>query len=124
RGSNIEQVLERTWPVVRTQAEKQGLSSVWLMFQPEEGEIGVVTVAANVDGEAPGDVATRSIAALESTEQLGRFLPHGMGLKKVCDATSLMRAMWLPKSRLAVGAPSRSPVSPPHPHPSVPYAQV
>ena len=119
RDPNIEQTLERVWPSVRAHADRQDLSSVWLMFQPEEGQIGIVTVASNIDGADPADVATRSIAALESTESLGRLLPEELGSKKVFDRTSLILAMWLPQSRLAGGAPSAYPASPPHPRPSV-----
>lgn len=107
------------WPTVREEAARQGLASVWLLFQPQEQQIGILTVAAKADGRDPADAASRSVAALEHTVSMGRFLHAELGLEKVFDRTSLILSMWLPLSRLAGGAPSAYPTAPVHPLPQV-----
>jgi hypothetical protein len=116
-GDNLERQLEQVWPIVRENAGRQGLASIWLLFQPEEMQIGILTVAAKADGRDPADAASRSVAALERTGSVGRFLPAELGVEKVFDRTSLILAMWLPRSRLAGGAPSTYPAAPVHPLP-------
>jgi hypothetical protein len=118
-GGNVERLVEQVWPKVRENAGGQGLASVWLLFQPEEEQMGILTVAAKADGRDPADAASRSVTALEQAESVGRFLPAGLGPEKVFDRTSLILAMWLPESRLAGGAPSAYPAAPVHPLPQV-----
>jgi hypothetical protein len=118
-GENVERLLEQGWPAVRGNAERQGLASVWLLFQPEQKQIGILTVAAKAAGRDPADAASRSVSALEQTESVGRFLPAELGVEKVFDRSSLILAMWLPQSRLAGGAPSAYPAAPVHPLPQV-----
>lgn len=118
-GDDVERLLEQAWPAVRKDAERQGLASVWLLFQPEEKQIGILTVASKADGKDPAEAASRSITALEQMESSGRLLPAELGLEKVFDRTSLILAMWLPESRLAGGSPSAYPNVPVHPLPQV-----
>ncbi|MET7398830.1 hypothetical protein ABZS66_35610 [Dactylosporangium sp. NPDC005572] len=118
-GEHVQRLLELAWPTVRENAGRQGLASVWLLFQPEEEQIGIVTAVARADMEGmdPAQAASRSITALEHNESVGRFLPAGLGSEKVFDRTSLILSMWLPRSRLAGGAPSAFPTAPVHPLP-------
>jgi len=116
---NVQRLLEQAWPTVRENAGWQRMASVWLLFQPEEQQIGILTVAAKADGIDPADAASRSITALEQTESMGQFLPAELGVKKVFDRTSLILTMWLPQSRAAGGAPSAFPAAPVHPLPRV-----
>jgi hypothetical protein len=118
-SGNLERLLEQAWPTVRENAGRQGLASAWLLFQLEQKQIGILTVAAKADGRDPADAASRSVTALEQAESVGRFLPAGLGVEKVFDRTSLILAMWLPRSRLAGGAPSAYPAAPVHPLPQV-----
>jgi hypothetical protein len=118
-GENAGRLLEQAWPTVRDNAGRQGLASVWLLLQPQEQQIGILTVAAKADGRDPADAASRSVAALEQAGSVGRFLPAELGVRKVFDRASLILAMWLPLSRLAGGAPSAYPAAPVHPLPQV-----
>ena len=118
-GENVQQLLEPVWPTVREDAGRQGLASVWLLFQPEQRQIGILTVAAKADGRDPADAASRSVTALEQAESVGRFLPAELGVEEIFDRTSLILAMWLPQSRLAGGAPSAYPAAPVHPLPQL-----
>jgi hypothetical protein len=118
-GGNPERLLEPVWPTVRENAGWQGLASVWLLFQPAERQIGILTVAAKADGGDPADVAARSLTALERAGSVGEFLPAELGAEKVFDRTSLILSMWLPLSRLAGGAPSAFPAAEVHPLPQL-----
>jgi hypothetical protein len=122
-GENPERLLEQVWPTVRESAGRQDLASSWLLFQPEQKQIGILTVAAKADGSDLADAASRSVTALEQTESLGRFLPSELGVEKVFDRSSLILAMWLPQSRLAGGAPSAYPAAPVHPLPQLAQQQ-
>lgn len=117
RAAHVEPVLEQVWPTVRDDAARRGLASVWLLFQPEEKQVGILTVADKVEGRDQADAASRSVTALEHAESVGRVLPAKLGLEKVFDRTSVILAMWLPQSRLAGGAPSAFPTKPVHPLP-------
>jgi hypothetical protein len=123
-GGTVERLLEEVWRTVCENAGWQGLASVWLLFQPEEGQIGILSVAAREGGRGPADAAARSLTALEEAESVGRFLPAELGAEKVFDRTSLILSMWLPKSRLAGGAPSAFPAAPIHPLPQVAEPQL
>ena len=103
--------LATVWPMIREAAQAQGLASAWLLFQPEERQIGIVTVAAKVPGADDADTASRSLTALENAESLCRFLPRELAPRKVFDRTSLNLSLWLPRSRSAGGAPSAFPTS-------------
>jgi hypothetical protein len=118
-GGNPQRLLEAAWPTVRENAGWQGLASVWLLFQPAEGQIGILTVAAKADAGETADAAARSLTALERAESMGQFLPAELGAEKVFDRTGLILTMWLPLSRLAGGSPSAFPAAPVHPLPQV-----
>jgi hypothetical protein len=122
-GGNPQRLLEAAWPTVRENARWR-LASVWLLFQPEEKQIGILTVAAKADGRDPADAAARSVTALERAESTGQFLPAELSAEKVFDRTSLILTTWLPLSRLAGGAPSAFPAAPVHPLPRVAAQQL
>jgi hypothetical protein len=116
-SDRIVRALDDAWPAVREEAAQQGLASSWLMYQPEEKQIAVLTVADRVKGGTPEQAASASIAALGAKPSLGKLLE--VDSTKVFDRTSLILGMWLPKSRLAGGAPSAYPQSPVWPVPTV-----
>jgi hypothetical protein len=93
------------------------LASTWLLFQPDERQIGIVTVAASVAGTDHAGSASRSLAALEHRESLSRCLPRDLVSLKLFDRTSLNLSLWLPQSRSAGGTPSAFPTFPVHPLP-------
>jgi NADPH:quinone reductase len=116
-GDYVAERLATLWPTLRGAAETQDLASAWLLYQPDGQQIGIVTVAGRVVGSDDADTASRSLAALECSDSLGRFLPPELVPRKVFDRTSLNLSMWLPWSRSAGGAPSAFPTFPVHPLP-------
>jgi hypothetical protein len=116
-GADIRGRLAAVWPTVSEAAATQRLASAWLLFQPDEHEIGIVTVADRVKDSDDADTASRSLAALEHSKSLARFLPRELAPERVFDRTSLNLSLWLPRSRDAGGAPSAFPTFPLHPIP-------
>jgi NADPH:quinone reductase len=116
-GADIRGRLAAVWPTISEAAATQRLASAWLLFQPDERQIGIVTVADRVQGSDAADIASRSLAALEHSRSLARFLPRELAPDKVFDRTSLNLSLWLPRSRDAGGAPSLFPTFPVHPVP-------
>jgi hypothetical protein len=119
RYGDATSVLAAVWPAVRANAKAQGLASVWLMFQQEERQIGILTVATRLPDDDLDEATSRALTRLERIESVGRFLPGELGAEKVFDRTSLILTTWLPQSRLAGGDPAAFPVSPPMPLPQV-----
>ncbi|MGH8346978.1 MAG: hypothetical protein ACRES5_10490 [Pseudomonas sp.] len=114
-----EELLNKVWSLIRDDGARQGLSSVWLMFQPEEKEIGIITVGEKTKDVDPAVAASRGLARLENLQPFGRHLPAELGLEKLLDRTSLIISSWLPESRSLGGAQSSFDVSPPHPTPKL-----
>ena len=98
-GDDVMEGLAAVWPKMREAAETEGLASAWLLFQLDKHQIGIVTVAAKVAGTDDADNASRSLAALEHSESLARYLPPELAPHKVFDRTSLNLSLWLPWSR-------------------------
>ena len=96
-----EAALERAWGTVRDEAGARGLAAVWLLHQPEQRLIGLHTVAT---GLTPAD--------LEAAPSLGALLPASLAPERYFDRSSRILSLWLPKSRLAGGAPSASSANP------------
>jgi hypothetical protein len=118
-SADMAHVLADAWPSIRDAAEAAGLSSVWLMFQPEERQIGIVTVCAKRAGDDSALGVNQAIDDLQGMPSLGRFLEPQLPLHKIFDRTSPILSLWLPQSRLAGGEPSSHQVSPPLPAPTV-----
>lgn len=118
-GDNPEQLLTRIWPTVRKHAEKHGLAAVWLMYQPDEKQIAILSVACKVEGDQPLDVATRSIDRLAIMPSAEPLLPLDLNVEKIFDRTTPILTMWLPLSRHLHGEPSAYPMSPPFAQPQV-----
>ncbi|MFJ3776266.1 hypothetical protein ACIPX0_31690 [Streptomyces sp. NPDC090075] len=116
-NENVAELLEQVWPAVHNEAEAKGLSSIWLMYQPEEKQIGIVTVAAKTDDADPAVALSRGLENLERLDAFGRLLPAELGATGLMDRTSFIISTWLPVSRALGGIHSSFDVSPPHPGP-------
>jgi len=112
--------LEAAWPTVRAAAQAEGLASVWLLIQPDEQEIGLLTVATQLAGSDEVECASSSLAALERKDSLSRYFALHMSTKKIFDRTSLNVSIWLPQSKRLGGESSIFPSFPVHPIPELP----
>ena len=116
--------LERVWPLLQSKAEKEGLGSVWLLEQPDEKLIAILTTNRNALEDTDVAALARSVETLEMMPSLGETLPTIEGMTKLFDRTSPIFSTWLPQSRMERGAPVINPSSPPWPSPSVAPQEV
>ena len=98
--------LEAVWSVIRDTADKEGRASVWLLLQPTERQIGLLTVATQLPGNNDAERASRTLANLEHAESLSRLISSKIVSRSLFDRTSLNLSLWLPRSRCAGGDPS------------------
>jgi len=109
--------LEAAWPAIRDAARDGGRASVWLLIQPDERQVGLLTVATQLSGSNQAEQASRSLAALEHAESLTGILPSQIAVRPLFDRTSLNLSLWLPRSQRAGGNSSIFPTFPVHPLP-------
>ncbi|NNH71078.1 hypothetical protein HLB23_14590 [Nocardia uniformis] len=114
-GGNPRAMLEEVWPAVRDSARAEGLGAAWLLYQPEERQIAIHTVASRIADDDPVDSAEASIRAIATMPSLGNLLPAQLRARKVFDRSAMIISMWLPKSRVAGGIPTANPMTPPLP---------
>ena len=117
--ANLEKILKDIWPTLRDKAQALNLSSAWLLFNEDEHQVSIVTVAAR---DKIGDLtvaSSKALAKLENMPSLSELLPTELNFTPLFDRTNPILAQWLPLSRLAGGDPSAHPMSPPLPAPTV-----
>lgn len=120
----VKEALTLLWPQLREQARRAGLGSVWLLDQPDERQIAIMTsnATAHDDNDVPS--AQHAVAQLANMPSLGALLPAHLGLRAAFNRTSMVFSTWLPLSRQQRGAPAINPMSPPLPLPAVPTQEV
>ena len=109
--------LRAIWPRLRSAAQEENLASVWLLLQPDEHQIGLLTVIAQTSGTSAAELASNAIADLERKDSLSRCFSECLRAQKIFDRTSLNLSLWLPWSRRAGGDPTAFPTFPLHPLP-------
>lgn len=116
--------LENAWPVLRDAAEAAGLGAAWLLYQPDERQIAIHTIAGGGVGQDPVTAADEALRTIAAQPSLGDLLPPDLHPRKVFDRSALIISQWLPKSRLAGGIPTANPMTPPLPAWTVEPQQV
>ena len=111
------QDLKAAWSALREAAQAEGLASVWLLIQPDERQIGLLTVATPLSGDEGAERASQSLTALENKDSFDRYFSSRIAVRKLFDRTSLNLAIWLPRSQRLGGDPSLFPAFPLHPLP-------
>lgn len=109
--------LEAAWPALRDAAQEEGLAALWMLRQPDEQQIGLLTVSAQLPGENEADRASRSLAALEQRASLIRHLSGDVMTPSLSDRSSLNLSLWVPRSPPLGGDASAFPTYPVHPLP-------
>jgi len=115
----VQACVKDIWPTLRDKAQALNLSSAWLLFNEDEHQVSIVTVAAR---DKIGDLtvaSSKALAKLENMPSLSELLPTELNFTPLFDRTNPILAQWLPLSRLAGGDPSAHPMSPPLPAPTV-----
>lgn len=108
--------VEAAWAELRDAAQNDGLASVWLLAQPDERQVGLVTANQQVAGDDPANQASCTLLALERKRSL--LASKGPDtLKPLFDRASLNISLWLPRSAQTGGDASIFPTFPVHPKP-------
>jgi hypothetical protein len=115
-GSGDRGTLERAWPGICAEAQKRGLSSVWLLHDEADGLAGLVTIADPLATDSSKQTEESSLRPFEASPSLG--LKSGMdeGMK-VFDRTSWVLTIWFPITGSAEDVLPVWPNSPPLPAP-------
>jgi hypothetical protein len=87
-GETSMDELNARWPLMLEEGQAAGLASVWLLYQPDERQIGLLTVIAQVAGTDAAQSASRSIAALEAKESLSKQFSERMHAQKIFDRSA------------------------------------
>ena len=111
-----EQVLKGIWTKIRDAAETNGLAAVWLLHQPEEKQLAVLTFGTKVVRGTEEENAQASQKALEDSQSPSIHLDD-LKPRNVFDRTSLNISVWLPLSGREGGLPSAHPLFPLYPKP-------
>lgn len=118
--TSVEKRLTQAWPSILEHANDSSLTSIWLMFQPEEKQIAILSVAARGGDEnivAGTERAIGDLARKQSWVEKDRTSTFGLGMSPLFDRTSAILAMWLPQSRALGGRHSAYPNAPLYPEP-------
>jgi len=110
-GSNIEDELRQLYPTIRDAAQARGAAAVWLLYQPDDKLVSILTVM-----KAPETLTTESvydaIENLAAQPSLGSLLPSKLRPRSIFDRSSVNLAVWTPVSRAAGGAEQFTPLAP------------
>jgi hypothetical protein len=113
---NLHTKLKEFWPLVRKQAQKRGLSAVWLLYNKKERLVSIVSFADRIGPADTDDLDFESLDALAAEVSLGEAFDDA-GWEKLFDRTQWVLTIWFPFKRGDTGEPSVWPNSPPFPKP-------
>jgi len=115
----IEALREQQWPAIRDGAREADLTSIWLLFEPDEHhpQLGLVTVAGRGEGTSRG-TSLADLSRLEAQPSLAEALARELGGTKVYDRVSLVYMVWFPVTGGPDDEPPVWPNSPPLPGPA------
>lgn len=104
-GSDTKAVLRERWPALRAEARARGYSAVWLLHQPDESLVSVVSYTERLTPDAPLAPDVAGLAALETAAPLGAVFAD-QGWVRVLDRTSWTLTTWFPFAAGDHGPPS------------------
>ena len=114
-AANQRVLLMQRWPAVRLEAQRRGLTSVWLLYNKQEQLVSFVYFA-NRAGPDPGTADVASLAALEASPPLGQPFAD-LSWTRIFDRTQWTLTIWFPTVFPDRGEPSLWPNSPLFPEP-------
>jgi hypothetical protein len=99
---DTEDKLQTLYTKLKSEAENEGVASVWLLYDPDTEEVGL-QLGFKRHGAAEPAAALRDLQAA-SMSTLGDWLSQQLPAKPLFDRTSVLLTLWLPKSRAAGGS--------------------
>ena len=115
-NQNQRGLLKALWPAIRTEAQRRGLTSVWLLYNRQERLVSLIYFADRVAAPDPDEPDFASLFALEDASSLGQGF-DAAGWVKLFDRTQWVLTIWFPFKPGDRGEPSVWPNSPPFPAP-------
>jgi hypothetical protein len=112
-------LLVSKWPQLSQLAASQGLTSVYLWYNPLERLVSVVSFDGRVGLPDPTSPDVASLLALQNSPAVGQAVFGGQSWTPKMDRTQWVLTYWYPFLRGDQGTPSVWPNSPPFP---MPYA--
>lgn len=109
--------LKEGWPSLLAEAERRGLTGVWLLYNEQESIAQLVYFADRVVPQDPSAPDFISLAALASAAPLGSIFDAQTEWTKTFDRTQWVLTVWYPFAPGDRGQPSLWPNSPPLPEP-------
>jgi len=109
--------LATEWPLLRDQAEEKGHSSLWLLYNGDQREVSLVTVAERVGPQATEALDFASLNWLERLPSLGQAWEDRGNAVKTFDRTHWVFTIWFPNTGDASAKAPLWPNSPPLPAP-------
>ena len=108
--------LGKDWKSLRDAAQQAGLASIWLLYNEEAGEFGIVTTGDRVGQPSPDHPGEASLRALAGSTSLAeRYKSQGAAV--IYDRSSFLYTVWFPVTGRATDRAPLWPNSPPLPAP-------
>jgi len=118
QGSSAD-AIAGLWPTLRDEAAERDLSSLWLLYDEDQGRICLVTVGEGVTGSAGSGPDFASIEALEGAPSQGARWEKSGGARKTFDRSHWIFSIWFPRIDGRDLEPALWPNSPPLPGPAL-----
>lgn len=110
-GDGVEEQLRRVYPAIRDAAQARGAAAIWLLYQPDDKLISILTVMKTPETLTAESVYD-AIESLAAQHTLGYLLPMALRPRSIFDRSSLNIAVWTPVSRTAGGDEQFTPLAP------------
>ncbi len=108
--------LAQRFAAILDTAQARGLTSVWLLYDQEEGLASLVYFAGRVGPSNPQEPDYASLSVLADAPPLGRIFDD-QGWTRTFDRTQWTLTIWFPFALGDRGEPALWPNAPPFPHP-------
>ncbi len=105
-------VLEQKFAAILAAAQARGLTSVWLLYDPEEALASLVYFAGRAGPSDPGMPDMASLSVLADAPRLGEIFDD-QGWKRTFDRTQWALTIWFPFALGDRGEPALWPNTPP-----------
>mgnify|MGYP007011838842 CR=1 FL=1 len=114
---NWRKFLVAQLPSLVEQAVAQGYTGLWVLYNPKERLVELVTTADRLGEADPTELDFPSLFALAFAPDMGEPTFSNLGWTKVLDRAHFVFSIWFPFELGDQGAPSLWPNSPPLPQP-------
>lgn len=105
-------VLQQKFDDILARARARGLTSVWLLYDPEEALASLIYFGGRVGPSNPGEPDYASLGALADAPPLGQIFDH-QGWTRTFDRTQWALTIWFPFALGDRGEPALWPNTPP-----------